>query len=70
MYVDMFQFHLAVHCSLAAVPTEILRVWRASGALSEEIWMAGSPEEAAKLGRAAQRQQPELVRSDWLQKQV
>lgn len=31
----------------------------------DEIHQAGSPEEAARLGRAAQRTRPHLVRPDW-----
>ena len=34
-------------------------------ALVEEIAAAPSPEEAARLGRAAQKQRPHLVRPDW-----
>lgn len=34
-------------------------------ALVEAIFNANSPEEAAKLGRRAQRTRPELMRSDW-----
>jgi diaminohydroxyphosphoribosylaminopyrimidine deaminase/5-amino-6-(5-phosphoribosylamino)uracil reductase len=36
-----------------------------SKAIIEEIARARSPEEAAKLGRTAERDTPELVRSDW-----
>ena len=34
-------------------------------AVMEQIARAGSPEEAARLGRATQAQQPHLVRPDW-----
>lgn len=33
--------------------------------LMEEISVAASPEEAARLGRAAQKSRPHLVRQDW-----
>lgn len=31
----------------------------------EAIWVAASPEEAARIGRRTQRQRPEFVRADW-----
>ena len=36
-----------------------------AAALVEAIAAAGSPEEAARLGRGAQRQRPDLMRPDW-----
>ncbi|CAG9463316.1 unnamed protein product [Pedinophyceae sp. YPF-701] len=38
--------------------------------LVEQIWAAYSPEEAARIGRAAQRSKPELMREDWFDKQL
>ncbi len=36
-----------------------------AGAVIERIAGAGSPEEAARIGRSTERSQPLLLRSDW-----